>query len=89
MQARRDLLGEDASDDAARVLEGPIVRRLLDGQQPDGGFGVNVYNKWHGGHWRLVSLGRARGGARRSPGHSRPSNPFFAGSPARAIARRS
>jgi hypothetical protein len=56
MQARRDLLGEDASDDAAQVLDGPMMRRLLDGQQPDGGFGVNVYNKWHGGHWRLVSL---------------------------------
>jgi len=45
MQARRDLLGHDASEDAARVLDGPIVRRLLEGQQPDGGFGVNVYAK--------------------------------------------
>jgi hypothetical protein len=56
MQARRDLLGEDASDDAAHVLEGPRVRRLFEGQQADGGFGVNVYSKWKGAHWRLVSL---------------------------------
>jgi hypothetical protein len=56
MQVRRDLLGEDASDDAAQVLDGPMVRRLFEGQQPDGGFGVNVYNKWKGAHWRLVSL---------------------------------
>ena len=56
MQARRDLLGEEASDDAARVLDGPLVKALLAGQQPDGGFGVNVYNKWKGAHWRLVSL---------------------------------
>ena len=26
------------------------------GQQADGGFGVNVYGKWGGAHWRLVSL---------------------------------
>jgi hypothetical protein len=56
MQARRDLLAEDASGDAARVLDGPLVKALLAGQQPDGGFGVNVYNKWKGAHWRLVSL---------------------------------
>src|ERR1051326_5224560 len=56
MQARRDLLGEDAADDAAKVLDGPWVRALLDGQRDDGGFGVNVYGKWLGAHWRLVSL---------------------------------
>jgi hypothetical protein len=38
------------------VLDGPWVRTLLAGQQPDGGFGVNVYGKWGGAHWRLVSL---------------------------------
>ena len=32
------------------------MRALLAGQQPDGGFGVNVYAKWGGAHWRLVSL---------------------------------
>lgn len=56
MQARRDLLGEDASEDAAQVLDGRIVRQLLAGQRPDGGFGVNVYSKWKGAHWRLMSL---------------------------------
>jgi len=55
-QAKRDLLGEAAPAEAARVLEGPKVRALLAGQQPDGGFGVNVYGKWGGAHWRLVSL---------------------------------
>ena len=55
-QAKRDLLGEDGSAEAAHVLEGPWVRGLLAGQQADGGFGVNVYGKWGGAHWRLVSL---------------------------------
>ena len=55
-QAKRDLLDEAAPAEAARVLEGPKVRALLAGQQPDGGFGVNVYGKWGGAHWRLVSL---------------------------------
>ncbi|MFI5255050.1 MAG: hypothetical protein ACHQ15_06305, partial [Candidatus Limnocylindrales bacterium] len=32
------------------------VRGLLDGQQPDGGFGRHAYGKWRGAHWRLVSL---------------------------------
>ena len=55
-QARRDLLDEQAPAEAARVLEGPKVRTLLAGQQADGGFGTNVYAKWGGAHWRLVSL---------------------------------
>jgi len=55
-QAKRDLLGQHDPPEAARVLEGPWVRALLDGQQADGGFGVNVYGKWRGAHWRLVSL---------------------------------
>jgi hypothetical protein len=38
------------------VLEGPKVRALLSGQRADGGFGVGVYAKWGGAHWRLVSL---------------------------------
>lgn len=54
--ARRDLLGQPADADLARVLDGPIVRALLSGQQPDGGFGVHPYQKWTGAHWRLVSL---------------------------------
>src|SRR4029450_10395080 len=49
--ARRDLLDEDAEDDAARILDGRIVRTLLDG--PDD---VHPYKKWTGAHWRLVSL---------------------------------
>lgn len=53
--ARRELFDEPLTDQAA-VLEGPVVRALLDGQQPDGGFGGHPYNKWVGAHWRLVSL---------------------------------
>lgn len=55
MLTRRDLLGENTvgADD---VLDGPIVRALLSGQQEDGGFGVHPYRKWRGAHWRLVSL---------------------------------
>jgi hypothetical protein len=56
MQTRLDLLGQDARDDAARVLHGPLVRTLLAGQQTDGGFGSHPYAKWRGAHWRLVSL---------------------------------
>ena len=55
-QARRDLLDEKEPADAARVLGGPMVRALLAGQQANGGFGVGVYAKWGGAHWRLVSL---------------------------------
>jgi hypothetical protein len=55
-QAKRDLLDEPAPAEAARALEGPKVRTLLAGQQADGGFGNNVYAKWGGAHWRLVSL---------------------------------
>jgi hypothetical protein len=53
--ARRDLLGERVTS-ADEVLDGPKVRALLGGQQPDGGFGVHPYRKWIGAHWRLVSL---------------------------------
>jgi hypothetical protein len=52
---RRDVLGEPAEGDAS-VLEGPIVRGLLAGQDADGGFGTHPYKKWEGAHWRLVSL---------------------------------
>ena len=55
-QAKRDLLDEHAPVEAARVVEGPKVRTLLEGQQADGGFGTHVYAKWGGAHWRLVSL---------------------------------
>jgi hypothetical protein len=54
--ARRDLLDEADPPDLRLVLEGPIVRALLAGQQADGGFGVHPYRKWTGAHWRLVSL---------------------------------
>jgi hypothetical protein len=53
---QRDLLEERPADDEAAVLDGPLVRRLLGGQQPDGGFGTSPYAKWTGAHWRLVSL---------------------------------
>jgi len=55
-QAKRDLFDEQAPAEAARILGGPKVRALLAGQQADGGFGTNVYAKWGGAHWRLVSL---------------------------------
>jgi hypothetical protein len=51
---RRDLLGEQV--DSEDVLADPIVRALLAGPQPDGGFGGHPYRKWTGAHWRLVSL---------------------------------
>jgi hypothetical protein len=54
--ARRDLLDEADPPDLGRVLDGPLVRGLLDGQQADGGFGTHPYHKWRGAHWRLVSL---------------------------------
>jgi hypothetical protein len=54
--ARRDVLGEQADDDAGQVLAGAKVTALLSGQRGDGGFGANPYRKWTGAHWRLVSL---------------------------------
>src|SRR5712691_10552756 len=56
LMTRRDVLGEQADEDAGQVLAGAKVRALLSGQQPDGGFGVHPYAKWTGAHWRLVSL---------------------------------
>ncbi len=54
--ARRDLLDEPDPPEAASVLDGPLVRGLLSGQRPDGGFGNHPYRKWTGAHWRLVNL---------------------------------
>ena len=84
-QAKRDLLDEQTPAEAEQVLEGPKVRTLLAGQQPDGGFGTNVYAKWGGAHWRLVSLVElgVPAGERAA---SRPRRPSSPGSPARAIA---
>ena len=56
LQAQRDLQGKNARADPAEILAGPMVSRLLKGQQPDGGFGGHPYHKWTGVHWRLVSL---------------------------------
>jgi hypothetical protein len=53
---RRDVLGENIAPDPDEILRGPWVRALLAGQHADGGFGVHVYAKWRGAHWRLVSL---------------------------------
>jgi hypothetical protein len=53
---RRDVLGEDAADDAAQILEGSKVKALFARQKRDGGFGYHPYCKWGGAHWRLVSL---------------------------------
>jgi hypothetical protein len=56
LMTRRDVLGEQAGEDAAQVLAGAKVTALLSGQRGDGGFGVHPYRKWTGAHWRLVSL---------------------------------
>jgi hypothetical protein len=53
---RRDVLGESVEPDADEILSGSIVRALLRGQRPNGGFGEHPYKKWTGAHWRLVSL---------------------------------
>ena len=39
-----------------QIPNGPTVKTLLSGQEPDGGFRVHPYQKWTGAHWRLVSL---------------------------------
>ena len=83
--AKRDLLGTKHPEDANEVLDGPIVRTLLAGQQPDGGFGVHAYHKWSGAHWRLVSLVEL-GVPPASPAASPPPAPCSTGSPARATA---
>jgi hypothetical protein len=54
LQARRDLLGEPAADDEARVLDGPRMRSLLDMKAGADGK-PHAYGKWAGAHWRLVS----------------------------------
>jgi hypothetical protein len=54
--ARRDVLNEPIEPGPEAVLSGPLVRALLGGQQPDGGFGCHPYKKWVGAHWRLVAL---------------------------------
>ena len=38
---RRDILGEQADENAGQVLAGVKVTALLSGQQPDGGFSVS------------------------------------------------
>ena len=53
---RRDVLGERPRIEPSEILSGPKVSALLDGQQPDGGFGRNPYRKFTGAHWRLISL---------------------------------
>lgn len=54
--ARAALQQPAVADDDTRLLDGPLVRGLLDGQEEDGGFGGHPYRKWAGAHWRLVSL---------------------------------
>jgi hypothetical protein len=56
LQGRRDVLNEAVEWTPDEVTTGPLVQRLLSGQLPDGGFGVHPYQKWTGGHWRLVTL---------------------------------
>jgi hypothetical protein len=59
LMTRRDVLGEQADEDAGQVLAGGKVTALLSGQQPDGGFGVHPYRKWTGAPWRAGLPGRA------------------------------
>jgi hypothetical protein len=59
LMTRRDVLGEQADEDAGQVLAGAKVTALLSGQQPGGGFGVHPYRKWTGAHWRAGLPGRA------------------------------
>lgn len=59
LMTRRDVLGEQADEDAGQVLAGAKVTALLSGRQPDGGFGVHPYRKWTGAHWRAGLPGRA------------------------------
>lgn len=60
-----DLMDRSENDPAvtvarAAIPQGPKVRALLSGLEPDGRFGVEPYRKWTGGHWRLVSLAGLR-----------------------------
>ena len=41
LMTRRDVLGEQADEDACQVLAGAKVTALLSGQHGDGGFGVH------------------------------------------------
>jgi hypothetical protein len=90
LMTRRDLLGEDADDDAGQVLAGAKVTALLSGQRSDGGFGVHPYRKWTGAHWRLVSLAELAIPPGEPRGRRRRSRPGLAGSagPARPADRR-
>jgi hypothetical protein len=83
LMTRRDVLGEQADEDAGQVLAGAKVTALLYGQQPDGGFGVHPYGKWTGAHWRAGLPGRAgHPPARAARGRGCRSRPGLAGQPA-------
>src|SRR3954454_23706183 len=56
LQAQGDLSAKPTRLDPDEVLRGRAARTLLDGQQPDGGFGGHPYDKWTGAHWRLLTL---------------------------------
>ena len=88
LMTRRDVLGEQAGEDAGQVLAGAKVTALLSGQQPGGGFGAHPYRKWTGAHWRLVSLAELaiRLGEPRA-GRRRRSRPCLAGQPRAAPSR--
>lgn len=56
-----DVLREPARAEEVRsareqIPNGDRVRSLLEGQQPDSGFGDDPYIKWSGVFWRLLSL---------------------------------
>ena len=83
LMTRRDVLGEQADEDAGQVLADAKVTALLSGQQPDGGFGVHPYRKWTGAHWRAGLPGRAgHPPAAAARGRGCRSRPRLAGQPA-------
>jgi hypothetical protein len=47
---------KEATGAGEHIPNGPLVKTLLAGQLPNGGFGNHPYSKWTGAHWRLVSL---------------------------------
>jgi len=80
---RRDVLGEQADEDAGQVLAGAKVTALLSGQQPDGGFGVHPYRVAGPG----LGTARVRAGHRRSgrQGRGQPHRRAVPGPPDRQV----
>lgn len=52
----KDPGSREAVEGREQIARGDKVKKLLENQNADGGFGKNPYRKWTGAHWRLVSL---------------------------------